>query len=286
MYLPAVLSRRVRAAVTVALAGLALSTLTPSAGAGTSDPATVVAPPGHPASVSAAAQVRRAPVLAARIRVPARVRQLVTIASDGWDDRTAQLRAWSRGPSGRWVLRRGPMPVVTGYNAWRRAKVRVQGDGTTPAGKFPLPFAFGALPDPGTRMEYRRFDRNDWWPGDPRDPATYNVWQYHRAMPSRWRASYSERLWDYRSPQYQYGFVVGFNPARGVRYSPARRQRVASTPADTRRGGAIFLHVRGSGYTAGCVGIDRAQLRWLLRWARAGARPWVAMGPYRYLTRL
>jgi len=74
-------------------------------------------------------------------------------------------------------------------------------------------------------MLYRHFDRNDWWPYEPRDPATS-------------------------------------------------------------RGGGIFLHVRGQGNTAGCIAMSRDQLRWLLRWARPGAHPWIAMGPRDYLVRL
>ncbi|MBA3232413.1 MAG: L,D-transpeptidase family protein [Propionibacteriales bacterium] len=61
---------------------------------------------------------------------------------------------------------------------------------------------------------------------------------------------------------------------------------VAADRAEVSRGGGIFLHVRGAGYTAGCVAMSRDQMRWLLRWVRPGAHRRLAMGPYDYITRL
>ena len=232
-----------------------------------------------------ATSTRSPPLLPDRIDLSGKVRQLITVSAVGWGSRTAQLKAWQRAASGRWELRRGPVPVVIGYNGWVKAAERRQSTGTTPAGKFRLPFAFGRLADPGTPIEYRRFDANDWWPYEPRDPATYNVYQYHKASATRWRADYSEHLADYAA-QYAYALVVGFNMPSGIRYSAARRQLVASRPADTSRGGGIFLHVRGDGFTAGCVAMSRDQMRWLLRWVRPGAHPRIAMGPHGYITRL
>lgn len=236
-------------------------------------------------SVSQLRALRQAPVLAARIDTPARVKQLITVSASRWSSTTATLKAWQRGADGDWALVRGPVRVVIGYNGWVRASQRRQSTGTTPAGKFWLPSAFGRLPDPGTRMLFRHFDRNDWWPYEPRDPATYNVYQHHRAATSHWRPDNAERLWDYYD-QYAYGMVVGFNLPSGIHYSAQRKQRVADRRADTSRGGGIFLHVRGQGTTAGCVAMPRDQMRWLLRWARPRAHPWIAMGPHDYLVRL
>ncbi len=241
-------------------------------------------PPAAAPAVSGL-RARQAPVLAARVDTPAQVKQLITVSASRWSSTTATLKAWQRGADGDWVLVRGPVPVVLGYNGWVRASQRRQSTGTTPAGKFRLPSAFGRLPDPGTRMLFRHFDRNDWWPYEPRDPATYNVYQYHKAATSHWRPDNAERLWDYYD-QYAYGIVVGFNLPSGIHYSAQRKQRVADHRADTSRGGGIFLHVRGQGNTAGCVAMSRNQMRWLLRWVRPGAHPRIAMGPRDYLVRL
>jgi L,D-peptidoglycan transpeptidase YkuD (ErfK/YbiS/YcfS/YnhG family) len=222
--------------------------------------------------------------LASAIRVRPRVRQLITISSPSWSATTGRLRAWHRSVGGSWMQVHGPVPVVLGYSGWVRSTQRVQSTGTTPAGIFRLPFGFGRLADPGSGLPYRQYDRNDWWPYEPRDPATYNVYQRHRAAASHWRSDYSEHLADYPT-QYAYSIVVGFNLPSGVHYSTVRGQRVAASAADTSRGGGIFLHVAGAGLTAGCVAMPRVQLGWLLRWLDPPLHPRVAMGPHRYLLR-
>jgi L,D-peptidoglycan transpeptidase YkuD (ErfK/YbiS/YcfS/YnhG family) len=225
---------------------------------------------------------RKGASLADAIAVRPRVRQLVTVSSPSWPATTGRLRAWRRPAGGSWVQVRGPVPVVLGYAGWVLAADRVQSSGTTPAGVFRLPFGFGRLPDPGTRLRYRQYDANDWWPYEPRDPATYNLYQTHKAPTSHWRAGYSEHLADYPS-QYAMAIAVGFNLPSGVHYSTVRKQRVAKHPVDTSRGGGIFLHVAGAGRTAGCVAMSRRQVGWLLRWLRPDRHPRVAMGPHGYL---
>lgn len=209
-------------------------------------------------------------------------RQLITISSPSWSSTAATLRAWRRPLGGSWVRVHGPVRVVLGYAGWVLAADRVQSTGTTPAGVFRLPSAFGRLSDPGTSLRYHQYDGNDWWPYEPRDPATYNVYQFHRAATSHWRADHSEHLADYPT-QYAYAIVVGFNLPSGVHYSAIRHQRVATQVADTSRGGGIFLHAAGDGLTAGCVAMPRRQVHWLLRWLDPGRHPRVAMGPHDYL---
>lgn len=232
--------------------------------------------------VAGSTQTVAARSLPAAINPPDRVRQLVTISSPAWSSTSGTLRAWRRPAGGEWVQVRGPVPVVLGYSGWVKAADRQQSTGTTPAGMFTLPSAFGRLADPGARVPYRRYDGNDWWPYEPRDPATYNVYQLHKAASTQWRADYSEHLADYFD-QYAYSIVVGFNLPSGVHYSATQKQRVASERADTSRGGGIFLHVADDGLTAGCVAMPRPDLRWLIRWLNPDRHPRVAMGPHDYL---
>ncbi len=232
------------------------------------------------ASVSTAAGAGR--LLPDRIGARPGVHQMITVTSTHWQTSTATLRAWQRRADGSWRLAHGPVRAVVGYHGWVKAADRVQATGTTPAGRFRLPYAFGRLADPGARLHYRHFDRNDWWPYEPRDPATYNVWQWHKANGTRWRANKAEQLWDYGG-QYSYGVVIGFNLPSSVHYSHRKGQWVADQRADTKRGGGIFLHVRGDGATAGCVAVARTHMRWLLRWLRPGAHPQIVMGPYDYV---
>lgn len=227
----------------------------------------------------------RAASLPDRIGAAPGIRQLITVSGSGWDSLDGTLKAWRRTSSGGWALAHDPVRVVIGYNGWVVADERKQSTGTTPAGRFTLPYAFGRLPNPGARLGYRRVDGNDWWPYEPRDPATYNVYQFHKAKKTHWRADKSEHLDDYTT-QYGYAMVIGFNLPKGIHFSERRNQWVAEQRADTRRGGGIFLHVKGDGYTAGCVAMRRAEMRWLVRWVRPGSHPRIVMGPHAYIVRL
>jgi L,D-peptidoglycan transpeptidase YkuD (ErfK/YbiS/YcfS/YnhG family) len=144
--------------------------------------------------------------------------------------------------------------------------------------------AFGTRPDPGSRLPYRHVDGDDVWPYEPRDPATYNILQPSKAPTTRWRSDYAERLADY-GDEYAHSIVLDFNLPRGVRWSQRRAQYVARRPADTSRGGGIFLHVRKKRYTAGCVSAPLRQVRWLVRWLDPSLDPRVVMGPRSWVVR-
>lgn len=223
--------------------------------------------------------------LPGRIGAPDDVRQMITVTSPRWSSTVGTLKAWDRPAGGPWTKVHGPLPVVLGYSGWVIAERRVQSTGTTPAGRFAVPAAFGLLADPGTALRYRKVDNSDWWPYEPRDPATYNIFQEHKDARSRWRPDYSEHLASYRA-QYALAAIIGFNLPRGVHYDPQRNQRVATHPADTRLGGGIFLHVRGSGLTAGCVAATEVHVRWLLQWLAPAEHPQIVMGPYDYVLTL
>lgn len=236
--------------------------------------AATLAPPAPTASASASS-------LVSDLHLAREVKQLVTVTSRSWSSTTAAMRVWQRTTDG-WRRVRGPVRVSVGWNGFVRAGQRRQGTGTTPAGRFAIRYAFGNRADPGTRMRYREVDRNDMWPYEPRDEATYNIYQPHRARTSRWRADYVERLADY-GYEYAYSLVLGFNLPRGVHWSERRRQYVAREPADTRRGGGIFLHVRRRRSTAGCVSAPIDEVRRLVRRLDPAQRPRLVMGPGRWV---
>lgn len=215
--------------------------------------------------------------LASQISVGPGVRQMVTVTSSGWSSTRASLRVW-RKRDGDWRLVRGPIRTRLGWNGFVRARDRQQSTGTTPAGRFTMRSAFGNRADPGSGLPYRRVDGNDFWPYEPRDPATYNIFQPSKARTTRWRADYVERLADY-GYEYAYSIVIGFNLPGGVHWSKDRRQYVARRPADTDRGGGIFLHVQKNRYTAGCVSAPIRHVRWLVRWLDPGLDPRIVMGP-------
>ena len=213
--------------------------------------------------------------------------QVVVVTSDAWSSRRGVLRAYERMPDGTWRRDLGPAAVWLGWNGFVRAEQRRQSTLTTPAGTFRLPWAFGTRPDPGTALPYRDVDATDWWPYDPRDPATYNVWQPRRVRASDWRTSWAEDLSSF-GVQYRHAVVVGFNLPGGVHR--AAGEWVAGRTADTRRGGGIFLHVQAQAVqdrpTAGCVAMPQRALADLLRWLDPADRPVAVMGPRRVIDRL
>lgn len=223
------------------------------------------------------------PRLAAQIDVPDRVKQLVTVTNRSWSGTEATLRVWRR-QGDSWQLVRGPVRASLGWNGFVKAADRKQSTGTTPAGRFTMRTAFGTKPDPGSRLPYREVDGNDFWPYEPRDPATYNILQPSKAPTTKWRSDYVERLADY-PVEYAYSIVLGYNLPRGVRWSEKRKQYVARRPADTERGGGIFLHVKEKRYTAGCVSAPAKHVRWLVRWLDPELKPLIVMGPRSWVVR-
>ncbi|WP_229069039.1 L,D-transpeptidase [Actinoplanes sp. DH11] len=205
-------------------------------------------------------------------------RQLIVVSGQSWTSTQATLRAYQRGGDGRWRQVFGAMKARTGHGGWAWASRRVQDTGQTPAGTFTITQAFGVRADPGTRLPYRKVDKNDYWVGDRRDAKTYNLFQPSAPASRTWRKSQAERLAAYPK-QYAYAAVVNFNKPGRVRWDAKRKQYVAGKPAKVGRGSAIFLHASGKGATAGCVSVSRANVVRLLKWLDPAQRPRIVMAP-------
>lgn len=152
-----------------------------------------------------------------------------------------------------------------GYNGTVAGHKRRQGSGTTPRGTYTMTEAFGNGPAPAHWVPYHRVRRGDYWVGD--NASRYYNSRRHRSqggfrywLPSS-RANSSEHLPSY-GKQYRYVVVINFNraPSTRVRY----------------RGTGIFLHVLGSGATAGCVSVTAAQMRTVLAYLKPGDRITIA----------
>jgi L,D-peptidoglycan transpeptidase YkuD (ErfK/YbiS/YcfS/YnhG family) len=241
------------------------------------------------ACVAAAAAAVPASSAASRGPLPTRLahvdgsRQVVVATAAGWSTSYAQLQAWQRAADGRWHRVLAPVPARIGWNGFAAEANRVQSSGETPAGTFRLLRGFGLAEPPGVTLPYRLLDANDWWPYDPKDPSTYNVFQPRRPPQARWRTSWAEDLDSY-TRQYRYAVVLDYNLPSGIHVVDG--QRVAAQPADTAKGGGIFLHVRSDGPTAGCVAVARADMRWLLRWLDPAQQPVLVMGPSDVIERM
>jgi L,D-peptidoglycan transpeptidase YkuD (ErfK/YbiS/YcfS/YnhG family) len=176
----------------------------------------------------------------------------------------ARVTWWVRSDDG-WQRRMQAVDGRIGYGGLVPGARRRQGSGTTPLGTYGLPWAFGThRRDDAWDIGYRRIRRGDFWVMDNASDF-YNRYRNQREGGFRWRLptsdpNGSERLTDYRS-QYEWSIVTDFNQ-RQVRH----------------RGAGIFLHVNGSGATAGCVSAPRWFIRSLVRRLDPSRRPVIAIG--------
>jgi L,D-peptidoglycan transpeptidase YkuD (ErfK/YbiS/YcfS/YnhG family) len=211
--------------------------------------------------------------------------QVIVVTSSGWRATHATLQTWQRNRDGTWVKPFGSMSARIGYNGFKLDAERRQNSGTTPAGNYRIRATFGVSDNPGTKMPYRDFDANDYWVYDPRDPKTYNILEPYRTSGSDWRTKEAERLADLRR-QYRYAAVIGYNLPTGVYWSRSQREYRTRTPADTTKGGGIFLHVNGPGATSGCVSLYRSSMLKVLTWLDPAQQPRIIMGPRSVITKL
>lgn len=211
--------------------------------------------------LSAPATPSSAPASAFRlggVRVAAEpaTRQVITVnATDG---NRAVVSLWSR-RDGQWQLRARTRDAWTGYGGLVPGSQRQQNTGTTPLGTYPITETFGNAPrPPGTRLPFHRVRQGDYWVQDNRS-AYYN--ERRNLSRGGFRPRTSEHLPDY-AQQYHWSLVIDFNRPDPVRH----------------RGSGIFLHVNGTGPTAGCVSAPRVFIRSTMSRLRPGGRPVIAIG--------
>ena len=216
-------------------------------------------PAATPAAEASAGQVRLDGV---DVALRAGTKQVVTVnRTRGYH---ARVTYWVKTADG-WTRRMHATDGRIGYGGLVPGRERHQGTGTTPLGTYRLPWAFGTHARRASwDLGYRRIHKGDFWVED-NGSDFYNRYRNKRQGGFRWwlpasNDNSSERLTDYPR-QYEFSIVTGFNHQQ-VRH----------------RGAGIFLHVNGSGATAGCVSAPRWFIRSLM--ARLDERrvPVIAIG--------
>ena len=157
-------------------------------------------------------------------------RQLVVVSSDGWSATSASVTLYELGATG-WRKIAGPFYARVGRNGTRVD--HVEGDGTTPAGSFPLVSAFGLRANPSTKLPWRKLAAGDCWISDVSRP------DYNSRVVQKPCGSKNEDLWSIaRRGAYAKAIVTGYN----------------MDPVRPSRGSAIFIHLHSrmaSGATKG-----------------------------------
>jgi L,D-peptidoglycan transpeptidase YkuD (ErfK/YbiS/YcfS/YnhG family) len=187
----------------------------------------------------------------------AAARQAIAVVASSFRATSATVRLWQRDGT-CWKPVAGPWTARLGRNGLS-ARHR-EGDGTTPTGTYALDSTvYGLRPDPGVRYSYHRIACGDWWDGDPASP-TYNTFRRLGCDEKPPFGGGSEALWK-ATTVYRYLIPIRYN----------------ADPVVPGRGSAIFLHVNGTGATAGCVSLPEAELVQTLRWLRPAAHPQIAI---------
>lgn len=210
------------------------------------------------------------------------VDQFVVMATDDFGDVAGTVEVAVRTSDGEWHCRRGTQTAMFGRNGTRPLVDRRSGDGTTPAGVFPLgevtawdgqTFSmFGNRPDPGALAPYRSVRPEDCW------GATPNTSRYQHVIarpgcsgPDEWLQAYGDA--------YSHAAVIGANldPISG------------DEPGETPYAAAIFLHrtsytSAGAGKpTSGCVSLGYDDLVGTIRSIDPALSPHFAIGPRAWL---
>ncbi|MEV8128741.1 L,D-transpeptidase family protein [Streptomyces sp. NPDC085944] len=184
--------------------------------------------------------------------------QVVTVEARG---SYATVTAWAKGSTG-WKAQFSTASGRVGSNGVTNGATRRQGTWTTPTGTYTITEGFGVEAG-GTSMPYHVVTDDDWWVEDPES-------EFYNSMHSTQGADFpltesgdrgSEHLIGYPT-QYAKALVINFN----------------RWPAIPGRGAGIFLHVNGSGATAGCVSVPRATMDRVMNWIKPSAHPRIAIG--------
>ena len=165
--------------------------------------------------------------------------QLLLVAAEG---SSCKLYAYERGEDGIWVKVLGTRGHV-GKNGVTDSKK--EGDKKTPAGIYPLGFAFGHDSDPTNNYPYRSIQSDSYWVDDP-DSQYYNHWVDGEENKD-WDSA--EALGKIKT-EYALAVLIEYNYGRSVQAG---------------KGSAIFLHV-DNGDTSGCIGIPKGDLKTILKW--------------------
>jgi L,D-peptidoglycan transpeptidase YkuD (ErfK/YbiS/YcfS/YnhG family) len=191
-------------------------------------------------------------------------RQFVIVSTETATSTTATLQIVARTANGEWRCQQAPVAARVGNSGVRPLAERRSGDGTTPAGSFPLGSVrawdgqqfqfFGNRPDPGVRGSYRLVRDQDCWGATPQTPSYQALVNSPGCTsPDEWLT----RIGDV----YSHAAVIGANldPISG---------NAAGEPA---LAAAIFLHRNSysasgaSKPTSGCVSLSEDDLEFALR---------------------
>lgn len=200
-----------------------------------------------------------------------RSRQILLVTAKDWSATSGTARIFERRTlKSKWRPIGEAFSVVFGRSGLAPADTDIsdaidlkkEGDGRSPAGAFPLTFAFGVAEKPPGRLKYLKIDEFTECVDDPAS-AHYNR-IVNRLQVGNFDWISSEKMADVL-PEYDLGVFVGYN------YSPTLKAR----------GSCIFLHIWRDPETptAGCTAMSRTDLEKVLRLLDPAKNPYLVQLP-------
>lgn len=183
--------------------------------------------------------------------------QAIITASTSFQAATARVYTYER-VNGYWKEYLPPFPAVIGKNGFTYNKK--EGDQKSPIGAFVLNKCFSRFDNPGTKLDFFQFGKNDYWVDD----SSSNYYNTYQKGPSNGRWNSAEDLFKI-GDTYKYFLVIEYNT----------RERVPG------KGSAIFLHIwQGENiYTQGCTAIHEDKLLKIIKWLDPKKNPRIIQGP-------
>ena len=196
--------------------------------------------------------------------------QVVVVTTAGDEATTGTARRYERrSPKDKWKAVGEPFQVVVGRSglAWGDelesaklpAKIKAEGDGKAPAGRFPLTAAFGTATKPTeVELPYTKLDEYTECVDDTRSSFYNRIVDRMHVGNFDWRSSEKMKA---VGDEYALGVFVAYN----------------SFPIVPGRGSCIFLHVwkDASTPTSGCTAMPRNELERIVPWLQPTKFPYL-----------
>ncbi len=199
--------------------------------------------------------------------------QIVVVTTDDWDATIGRGRLFDRSsPKARWKANGKEFDIVIGRSgsAWAAdsspgsaTNFKKEGDGRSPAGLFPLKYAFGFRSKPDQlKFPYTKIEESTECVDDAASSHYNKVVDRFKVGNFDWKSSEKMREID---PEYELGVFVAYN----------------SYPVRSGVGSCIFLHVWRdvNTPTSGCTAMQRSDLEKIVLWLKPNAHPYFALIP-------
>lgn len=210
------------------------------------------------------------------VKVPfSESRQVLVVTTKDWKATRGTAQRFERNSTkSKWRQVGDNFPVTVGRNGmvWEEGAdvgedlvdfFKMEGDGRSPAGLFPLTFAFGTGEKiPHSKLEYTKLDEHTECVDDTRSSHYNRVVNRMQVGNFDWQSS--EIMFRIR-PEYDLGVFVAHNSyfVRGG------------------RGSCIFLHIwkNSETPTAGCTAMERSRMEQIVAWLDPSLVPYLAQMP-------